>query len=463
MAGYTSLDSLRGAWNEVGAITSDGKVTISNADTLRGKVIDDLVWTAALGEDASLRDAARWLIRGAAMATRNAPASIHDLYIAYGQGKTGTFTVPAINIRGLTYDVARAVFRAAAKGKAGVVVFEIARSEVGYTGQRPAEYAASIMAAAIKEGWNAPVFIQGDHFQVKASKFREDREAEVGAVKDLISEALDAAFYQIDVDTSTLVTLEPESLDEQQKDNYEVCAELTEFIRAREPAGVTVSVGGEIGEVGLKNSTVPELEAFMDGYLRTLPAGTTGISKISVQTGTSHGGVPLPDGTIADVKVDFDTLRDLSEVSRKKYSMGGAVQHGASTLPDEFFDRFPAVGTLEIHLATGFQNIIYDHPKCPADLREKVYAHLREACAGEKKEGQTDEQFIYKTRKKGFGPFKKEWWSLPDEVKAPIMDVLEEKFGFLFDKLDATDTARYVSAHVTATEVWPEVPAVLKD
>jgi len=462
MAGYTSLDSLRGAWNEVGTITSDGKVTINDGDKLRGAVIDDLVWTSAFGDDAGLRDAARWLIRAAAMATGNGPASIHDLYMAYGQGKTGNFTVPAINIRGLTYDVARSVFRAAAKGKTGPVVFEIARSEVGYTNQRPAEYAASVLAAAIKEDWKAPVFIQGDHFQVNASKFRADRKAEVGAVKDLISEALDAAFYQIDVDTSTLVTLEPESLDEQQKDNYEVCAELTEYIRAREPAGVTVSVGGEIGEVGLKNSTVPELEAFMDGYLKTLSAGTTGISKISVQTGTSHGGVPLPDGTVADVKVDFETLRDLSEVSRKKYSMGGAVQHGASTLPDELFDKFPAMGTLEIHLATGFQNIIYDHPKCPADLRDKVYAHLREACAGEKKEGQTDEQFIYKTRKKGFGPFKKEWWNLPDDVKAPIMDVLEEKFAFLFDKLEATDTAKYVAEYVTTTEVWPEVPAELK-
>ncbi len=441
MAGFSTLNDMRDAWNQVGGISDDGKIEIKDAGKLRASVIDDMVWTAVFAEDAELCNAARGLIHDMAIAAGNIPSSIHDLYMACGRGKIGKkFTVPAINLRGLTYDSARSVFRAARKGDVGALIFEIARSEIGYTEQRPAEYAAAVLAAAIKENWNASVFLQGDHFQVKASKYHADPKKEIDAVKDIIKEALDASFLQIDVDTSTLVTLEPESLDEQQKLNYEVCAELTEFIRANEPEGVTVSIGGEIGEVGGKNSTVPELEAFMDGYLRTLAKGTVGISKISVQTGTSHGGIPLPDGSIAQVKVDFDVLHDLSRVGRSKYGLGGAVQHGASTLPDILFNKFPEAETLEIHLATGFQNIIYDHEKLPSDFREKVYAHLREAHAGEKKEGQTDEQFIYKTRKKGFGPFKKEWWSLPAEIKDPIMDELEKKFDFLFDKIGATGT-----------------------
>jgi fructose/tagatose bisphosphate aldolase len=462
MAGFSTLDDLLNSWNTAATIESDGRVAVRDAKALREHVIDDLVWTSVFAEDAGLRDAARWLVRGAALATGSVPSSIHDLYMAYGQGKTKTFTTPAINIRGMTYDVARAVFRAARKRKVGALIFEIARSEIGYTEQRPAEYAASVLAAAVKEGWNAPVFIQGDHFQAKASSFHQDRDKELNTIKDLIVEGLEAGFYQIDVDSSTLVTLEPESLDEQQKLNYEVCAELTEFIRAREPEGVTVSVGGEIGEVGAKNSTVPELEAFMDGFNRTLSKGTVGLSKISVQTGTSHGGVPLPDGTIAQVKVDFETLGELSRVGREKYGIGGAVQHGASTLPDELFDKFPEVGTLEIHLATGFQNIMYDHEKVPSAIRERIYDHLRTACADEKKEGQTDEQFIYKTRKKGFGPFKKQWWSLSDSIKEPVMNDLEEKFGFLFDKLAAGDTDQYVTDFVKVVEVWPEVPGALR-
>ena len=41
------------------------------------------------------------------------PASIHDLYMAMGRGDAGGFTVPAINVRAMAYDTARAVIRAA--------------------------------------------------------------------------------------------------------------------------------------------------------------------------------------------------------------------------------------------------------------------------------------------------------------------------------------------------------------
>ena len=41
-------------------------------------------------------------------------------------------------IRDSTYHVAQAVFRAAIKGNVGPVIFEIARSEIGYT--RPVSY-----------------------------------------------------------------------------------------------------------------------------------------------------------------------------------------------------------------------------------------------------------------------------------------------------------------------------------
>ena len=87
------------------------------------------------------------------------------------------------------------------------MIFEIARSEIDYTRQRPEEYTCAVTAAAIKTGYRGPLFIQGDHFQVGAKKYAKDPEAEVKAVKDLIWEAIDAGFYNIDIDTSTLVDL----------------------------------------------------------------------------------------------------------------------------------------------------------------------------------------------------------------------------------------------------------------
>ena len=117
------------------------------------------------------------------------------------------FTVPAINVRGAAYDTARAIFRTAIKMNAGAFLLEIARSEIGYTDQRPAEYVAVMLAAALREGFRGPVFIQGDHFQVNAKKFAVDPNGEVAAVKQLALEAITAGFYNIDVDTSTLVDL----------------------------------------------------------------------------------------------------------------------------------------------------------------------------------------------------------------------------------------------------------------
>ena len=346
-----SIEMIRHVAQTLGdAVSIDDKdgmtVRVNNPQALRGR-IEPLVRAAALGTDPD-RGAARWLIRILALESGAIPSSIHELYIARGRGKVrNDFTVPAMNLRALPFHAARAVFRSATAAQAGAFIFEIARSEMGYTDQRPSEYAACILGAAIAEGYTGPVFIQGDHFQASAKRYAEAPETELQAVRDLCREAILAGFYNIDIDTSTLVDLTQKTIPAQQRLNYTLCAEMTALIRRLEPKGVTVSVGGEIGEVGGHNSTEPELRAFMDGYdatLKKVARGAPGLSKISIQTGTSHGGVVLPDGSIARVKVDFDTLRRLSIVAQKEYGMGGAVQHGASTLPEEASHTSPRRG-----------------------------------------------------------------------------------------------------------------------
>jgi fructose/tagatose bisphosphate aldolase len=447
-------------------IEIDGNdVLILNEDQLKNELIDDLIYTAVFSSDQATQEAARWLIRRAGSVLGIISASIQSLYEAMGREELKGFTVPAINIRGITYDAAQAVFRAAIKGKVGPVIFEIARSEIDYTLQRPVEYTCAVIAAAIKTGYRGPVFLQGDHFQLNAKKFAADAAKETQAVKNLIWEAIEAGFYNIDIDTSTLVDLSKATVKEQQNTNYSLAAELTTMIRDLEPEGITVSVGGEIGEVGGKNSTVEELQAFMEGYLEELKKrgeSLKGISKISVQTGTTHGGVPLADGSVAKVKIDFAVLEELSALARSKYGLAGAVQHGASTLPDEAFDRFPAVSTAEIHLATGFQNIIYDSSQFPKKLKERIYEHLKTEFKAEWKEKDTEEQFIYKTRKKGFGPFKLEMWNLPAQIREKVGAELEKQFSFLFDKLKMNSTQVLVEKYIKPIDVPLELPASLK-
>ena len=267
-------------------------------------------------------------------------------------------------------------------------------------------------------------------------------------------------FYNIDIDSSTLVDLERPTTKEQQRPNFEKTAELGAYIRGIQPKGFDVSIGGEIGEIGGKNSNPDELRAYLDGFKETFKAGK-GLSKLSVQTGTAHGGVVLPDGTLAKVKIDFETLRTLSDRARKEYNLSGCVQHGASTLPEDAFQMFPETGTSEVHLATGFQNIMYDSKAMPSEFRNEIYQFIKTEYAKEWKEGQTEEQFMYSTRKKGFGPLKKKWWNLPSGVKGPIMKELEDRFGLLFDKLKVGNTKEIVSRTVKPMNVKKEIPELL--
>lgn len=452
-----SINSVAELFDHVGdAVQVDGsQVTVTDEAALPEKM-DDLAYAAAFGKGL-VRDTARWLIWEIGQAVGVYPASIHELYMAIGRGDVPhNFTVPAMNVRAMNYNTSRAIFRAAQKLNVGAMLFEIARSEIGYTDQRPAEYTASVTAAALKEGYRGPLFIQGDHFQVSAGRYSSDGDSELQAVKDLMDEAIAAGFYNIDIDTSTLVDLSHETLEEQQRVNYELCAQLTQHARSLEPEGITISLGGEIGEVGHKNSTVEELHAFMQGYRRSLPAGMAGISKISVQTGTSHGGVVLPDGTLADVKVDFETLRELSRVARDEYNLGGAVQHGASTLPPSAFNKFPEVGTVEIHLATNFQNMIYD--RLPEEMVETAYDYVRENYQNQWKEGKTEDQFLYSNRKRAIGPFKQQWWDLDEARQQKIGAALQEEFEFLFEKLNVKGTRDVARETVTRVEIHQQRP-----
>ncbi len=451
------LNSLQGsvAWK-------DGELEIRDEPKVR-KEIESLVRIAVLDENETHRYLARYLIRRIALALDIVPSSIHDLYLARGRGEVpNTFTTPAINLRSLTYYAAKVIFRIAQEIDAGAFIFEIARSETGYTDQRPSEYAANVLGAAIAEGYKGPVFIQGDHYQVSASRYQDNPDPELQTLKDLTQEALQAGFYNIDVDASTLVDLSKDTVPEQQALNCELTAMFSNYIREREPAGVTVSIGGEIGEVGEGNSTKEELRAFMNGYraeMKKTAPDAAGLSKISVLTGTSHGGVVLPDGSIKEVSVAFDVLQHLGQIARESYGLGGAVQHGASTLPESAFNKFVEAEALEVHLATNFQNILFEH--LPADLVKEIYSYLDENHDHERKEGQTDDQFYYKTRKRALGVYKEKIWNITKTHLDGIIQAWDNQFHNLFERLSLGDTRKYVDQFIQPVKVNPALEGFL--
>ncbi len=444
---------------------SAGQSKVLDERRLRSEAIDRLVYSAVFGSD-EVKQVARWIIWETGQQLGIMPASIQGLYEARGRGEVGGFTVPAMNLRGLTYYMGRAAIRAALQHNVGALIFEIARSEMGYTDQKPEEYTTALIAAGIREGWHSPLFVQGDHFQINRKGWEKDRAGQIDGLKKLIDDAVAGGFYNIDIDSSTTVDLSQPTVDTQQHSNYSAAAELTAYIRSKEPSGVTISVGGEIGEVGGKNSTPGELEAYMNGYLRELEqkgAGLKGISKISIQTGTEHGGVVLPDGSVADVSLDFNVLKSLSHLAQQKYGLAGAVQHGASTLPDSAFHKFVESDCCEVHLATAFQNMTFESTNFPSSLRDEMYDYARVNFQDEMKEGQTDEQFIYKTRKKLYGPFKKKAWDMDSNTLAALGREWEEKFAFYYQQLAVVNSRDIVDRYVKPTLIARPRPQALEE
>jgi len=445
----------------------EGRFVIDDVARLRADGIRDLAWTAAFGDDPATVEAAQWIVWEAAQELGARSASIHELYMARARGEISGFTVPAINIRAQTFDMARIAFETAETEDVGALILELARSEQTYTYQRPIDYATAVLAGAIAAHWQGPVFLQGDHYQFNAKKYAADPESVTEEIRRACRLAIDAGYRNIDIDASTLVDLSRDDVDAQQRDNYERTAEMAVLIRSLEADGVTVSIGGEIGEVGKENSTEAELRAYLDGLKRELAktgaggANGVAISKVSVQTGTSHGGTVNPDGTVAAVAVDFGVHQRLGVVAREEYGLAGTVQHGASTLPDEDFHRFREVEVAEIHLATGFQNLLYEHPAFPRSLHKEIEEWCFGNALDERKPDQTDQQFVYTTRKKALGPFKRQLWDL--EMKDEILVDQANKIRFLMHELGVEGSRAMVDRYVTPVEWHRPVPAPLSE
>lgn len=430
-----------------------------------GEMVDRWAEAAALAEPEA-RSVAIWAIREAALHAGIVPASVQELYLARAAEKWSGRTVPAMNLRGWTYRTCRAVFRAAKATDAKLFIFEQAVGEWQYAQQPPAEYTAGVLAAALREGHVGPVFLQADHDQIDAKAYARDPKSEIARLEAIMREQIAAGYYSIDIDASTVVDLSLPTVRDQQSENARITAHFTEFVRGIEPKGVTISLGAEIGEVGHENTTPEELREFMAVYRDEVARrgrGLAPVSKISINSGTYHGGKMQPDGKLAAVNVDYALLKEISDICRASFGMGGAVQHGASTLPGTQLAKFPETGAIEIHLALGFNNLIFDHPALPAGIRDGIRDYVFSNHAHERGKGENDTQFFYNTRKKAWKVMKGPFWEMPAPVQDEIMASLQKMFTDMFTWMNVVGTSRLVDEHVTPVKVSPPLPAALKE
>ena len=363
------------------------------------------------------------------------PATIVHIYRGLAAHKIPPMTIPAINLRGMTYDIARVVWRVAINQDAGPIIFELAPSKSVVGDQSFEEYAAMILAAAAREGWHGPVFLQGDHIAVESIE-------DVSETKILCRRLINPGFYQIDIDASHIPPPQGANLHEFHKENALATAEITEFIRSIEDPDVPITLGAEVGEIGKRNTSPKDVESFMSAYSARLSNGIVPFDKISVQTGTRHGGYVLVDGTTGEMPLDLILIAELGKMVRDDYTINGLVQHGASTLSFENLASLVDLGVIEVHLATGIQNIVFDHPAFPAKLRSEMISSLvtpAQSPEGDERqksmESISDAQQFYNARWSAWGTYKNQLWNLPMEVKNEINITLEAWFVNLFKSL----------------------------
>ena len=355
-------------------------------------------------------------------------ASIAPLYKEIAKGNLDGFSVPAFNIRTLTFDMSCAIFRAAKKAKAIAFILEIASSEMEYTKQSPEEFALCCLGAAIKEKYKDPIFLQGDHFYLK-----DTSEEAINNLQNLILKSLVAGFYNFDIDCSAL---SPE-------DNVKYTNYFVEFIKKNQPQGVEIAIGGEVSSIGGGSASFTTGDNTTPSQLESFLKRVHGLIKVSCQTGTRHGGKVLPSGLAEKVNINFESIKHLGEIA-KQYGLAGVVQHGASTLQENQFTELTKAGVLEVHLSTLFQNIILDSKYFPKDLKNKMYSLARESYSIQAKKCETDVQFLQIFRKKVLGAFKKEIWQMPKKNIQGISKELEEKFTFFFKIFGVNDTKNLI-------------------
>ncbi len=464
-------------------------------------VFADLAYDAVLHHDKDAQAAAQWLIKELAASYGVYSASIRDYYKAMGRREINGHTLPANNVRVGGLLTARAAFRAAKKKDIGAVEFELAASEATYTGRSYAGYAAEVLAAAVMEGHDMPVFLKMDHTQINAKKYKEDPEKEIARIKSIIEEGLRAGFRNIDIDASTLegkpvLLTEADVSDsaerakqqykldkQQQQENIRVSAMLISFARdkAREIQGDSnIAIGVEVGEVGKENTTLTQVKACLQGILKNLESyghgrTTYGPDVISIQTGAEHGGRndPVTGQLVRDVPIAFDILKAVSNLVRSaEYGyMAGSVQHGASTLEEDKFPYFPENDVAEVHLATEYQSLALKHDALPAGLIAKIaevgeVLFQRDLKAWEEKEGKkADDKTKAKIRKDsvkklvGQAGVTQLFWNLPTDAEAAVSATLEGKFIRLFTALGADNTKALIQPSVEKQTPAPAAPA----
>lgn len=428
------------------AANKEGGLDLLIPRMFRGEMVDRLAMTAAIGDSDEVRHLARIIIRSAAMSHNIWCDSIQPLYKVMSRGKTKPLTIPAFNMRGLTYFIARSIFRVARRDKVGPFIFELSPAEMYHTGQTPLEYTTAVLAAALREHYEGPVFMQGDHFSPDGIHFGSDPDSLGPDLESLIKDSIDAGFYNFDLNGIQLTESHNTNTDPDFSQQTENMVQNIELLNRLQPRNIVVNIGTGIANTADVNTSVNSVRKFLQSLADAIAESglKTSVSKFKIQAGTSEKSVDDPDENAASKELDFSQLQALSDVVKNEFSLAGTVIPITSIESENVFNKLADCGVVEIHLGTELQNLIFDHSRFPAGLREEIHSFLETEYPDTRQPDWSDQLFYFKKRIRAWKHFKRTLWTLDHRTRSVMCSYLEDKFALLFEGLNLQNTQKLI-------------------
>ena len=186
---------------------------------------------------------------------------------------------------------------------------------------------------------------------------------------------------------------------------------------------------------------------------------------ISTATGPSSTRRPVSPGPVQGQRPDRHFARRRAAAGRRRGRGGARLRHARATVgrrprvrprrrrPTRRIDAARrAVPPLSARRdgrdppRDGLPEPALRAPGVPAELLAEIEGWCAANTADERKDGESDTQFLYKTRKKALGPYKRRLWELPG--KDEIIASQESKLRFLFEQLAIAGTREMVERYI---------------
>ena len=453
------LDALAGIAHVEGGqlVIDDDRPSASAAST-------SAVWSATFSEEhPDVIEVARWLIWEASQLLGSPSASIHELYMARGRGEVSGFTVPAVNIRTQVFDMAGAMCRAAESIDAGTIIFELARSEQEYTYQRPGEYITSVLAGCIGAGWQGPVFVQGDHYQFNAKKYAADPEATTEAITAPDPRGDRRRLRQhrhrlVDAGRSGAADRRSSSSARTTSARRRCRRSSARSSRPTRRSASAARSARSASRTRPRRSCAPTSTAIAT-TLRELAGRRAG--PFQGQRPDRHHRTAACRCPAAAWRRSRSTSGRSSDCRR--WPASTAWPAPSSTAPR----RCPTSCSTASRRSRRPRSTSRPASRtCSTSTRRSRATCWPRSRAGaiantadERKDGESDDQFLYKTRKKALGPYKRQLWELPG--KDEIIAGQESKLRYLFEQLAIAGTRELVERYVNPAKRSMPAPEAL--